>query len=270
MKGGLKMKKSIIGTKIGIYEVLRECDYKASDGHKMYHVRCCECGWETDKRKIDINRVGVCTHRNKLSKEEINKWYEKNKKQCLCCGEYIPLGSLGFNEYKGRNFCSQSCSISYNNRKRIIKNKKQNKKQKKKCLNCGKELSNNKKTYCNTKCQKEYNYKTYIDKWKNGKTNGIVGKAWIDISNYIRKYIFEKYNYKCAKCGWSEINPYTGKLPLEIEHIDGDATNNKEENLTLLCPNCHSLTSTYRGANKGQGTRNIKWLSRTGTTNVKN
>lgn len=29
--------------------------------------------------------------------------------------------------------------------------------------------------------------------------------------------------------------------------------NNKEENLLLLCPNCHSLTSTYKGANKGNG-----------------
>lgn len=62
---------------------------------------------------------------------------------------------------------------------------------------------------------------------------------------------------------------YTGTLPLEVEHIDGDATNNSEENLTLLCPNCHSLTRTYRGANKGNGNRDIKWLSRGGkTTNL--
>jgi 5-methylcytosine-specific restriction endonuclease McrA len=49
---------------------------------------------------------------------------------------------------------------------------------------------------------------------------------------------------------------------------DGDATNNKEENLTLLCPNCHSLTPTYRGANKGNGKRDIKWVARKGSTNV--
>ncbi len=80
--------------------------------------------------------------------------------------------------------------------------------------------------------------------------------------------MYEKYNNRCAKCGWSERNPFTNVIPLEIEHIDGDATNNKEENLTLLCPNCHSLTPTYRGANKGHGTRDIKWLSRSGTTNI--
>lgn len=38
-----------------------------------------------------------------------------------------------------------------------------------------------------------------------------------------------------------------------MEHIVGDYTNNSEENLILLCPNCHSLTATYKGANKGHG-----------------
>ena len=55
---------------------------------------------------------------------------------------------------------------------------------------------------------------------------------------------------KCMECGWSERNPHTGNIPIELEHIDGDFKNNKEENLKLLCPNCHSLTKTYKGANK--------------------
>ena len=63
---------------------------------------------------------------------------------------------------------------------------------------------------------------------------------------------------KCCKCGWHEINPYTNTIPLEIDHIDGNAENNSEDNLQLICPNCHSLTSTYRGANRGHG-RNITW-----------
>ena len=35
--------------------------------------------------------------------------------------------------------------------------------------------------------------------------------------------------------------------------IDGDNKNNKKENLKLLCPNCHSLTPTWRGRNKNSG-----------------
>lgn len=51
-------------------------------------------------------------------------------------------------------------------------------------------------------------------------------------------------------CGWGEENPHTHLIPLQIHHIDGDCTNNKEENLQLLCPNCHSLTETFGGRNE--------------------
>jgi len=40
------------------------------------------------------------------------------------------------------------------------------------------------------------------------------------------------------------------EIPLELHHIDGDTKNNKLENLTLLCPNCHAGTDNYRGKNK--------------------
>ena len=70
---------------------------------------------------------------------------------------------------------------------------------------------------------KEYEYKEYIRKWKLGEVDGTTGGTWIDISGYIRRYIFEKYNFQCTQCGWSKINQYTGTIPLEIEHIDGDA-----------------------------------------------
>ena len=55
---------------------------------------------------------------------------------------------------------------------------------------------------------------------------------------------------------------HTNTLPLEIDHIDGNSENNSEENLRLICPNCHSLTANYRGANRGNG-RNITWIIKT-------
>lgn len=136
------------------------------------------------------------------------------------------------------------------------------------CKNCGKPLTKSGKIFCNCKCHRDYQYKEYIADWKEHKNDGTIGKSWIAVSHKIRRYLYEKYDGKCARCGWSEVNPYTNTIPLEIEHIDGDAENNTEENLILLCPNCHSLTRTYRGANRGNGTRNIKWVSRGGTTNV--
>lgn len=123
------------------------------------------------------------------------------------------------------------------------------------CINCNKPI-NKRSKYCSNKCQKEYQYKTYINKWKNNENDGMRGEY--QISSYIKTYLFNKYNNKCARCGWGEINKYTNKIPLEIEHVDGNYKNNIEENLILLCPNCHSLTSTYKGANlnKGRKSRN--------------
>ena len=118
------------------------------------------------------------------------------------------------------------------------------------CLNCNKQISKRSK-YCSNKCQKEFQYKTYIQNWKKGKEDGMRGEY--QISSYIKTYLFEKYKNKCARCGWGETNLYTNKIPLEIEHIDGNYKNNMEENLILLCPNCHSLTSTYKGANLNKG-----------------
>jgi 5-methylcytosine-specific restriction endonuclease McrA len=34
-----------------------------------------------------------------------------------------------------------------------------------------------------------------------------------------------------------------------LHHINGDRLDNRLENLQLLCPNCHSQTSTYSGRN---------------------
>lgn len=100
----------------------------------------------------------------------------------------------------------------------------------------------------------KYQQKVWVEKWLLGEISGTLeNDQWQDISDRIRKYLFDKYNSKCAVCGWGEINKYTGNVPLEVEHIDGNADNNRPENLTLLCPNCHSLTKTYRGANKGHG-----------------
>ena len=124
------------------------------------------------------------------------------------------------------------------------------------CLNCGKELGGSHK-YCSNKCQMDYEYKQWVTKYKED--NSIAKSTkWGQIPKVLKRYIFEKFENKCCKCGWHEVNPYTNTIPLEIDHIDGNAENNSEDNLQLICPNCHSLTSTYRGANRGHG-RNITW-----------
>ena len=127
------------------------------------------------------------------------------------------------------------------------------------CLNCNTSIKAKSK-YCSIHCQKEYQQKLYIEKWKKGEVTGMRGEY--QLSSYIKNYILKKYNNKCARCGWSKHNPYTKTIPLEIEHIDVNYKNNKEENLILLCPNCHSLTSTYKGANLNHGRSGRKKYSK--------
>lgn len=125
-----------------------------------------------------------------------------------------------------------------------------------KCIICNKVLTKSQKKFCSHECQQIYEQKEWENRWKNGEETGLKGEY--GISSYLKHYLFNKYNNKCAKCGWGETNPYTGKIPLEVEHIDGNYLNNSEENLILLCPNCHSLTATYKGANKGNGRKERK------------
>lgn len=80
--------------------------------------------------------------------------------------------------------------------------------------------------FCSVRCEKEYQHQKFIEEWKVGKEDGR---------------------------GWCEVNIYTGNVPIQLHHKDGDYTNNDEDNLDLLCPNCHSLTPTHGGRNKGRG-----------------
>lgn len=160
---------------------------------------------------------------------------------CYWCDKPIYRAKLKFKRHK-IFFCDHNCHIKSQKVDHGCKPQYiQDDKYMEKCIYCGNKLNS---LYCNNKCQNNYNYLIKVNKWKLGLINGVRGKS--GILNFIRRYLFEKHNSSCQKCGWSVKNIYTNKIPLEIHHIDGDYTNNKENNLLLLCPNCHSLTDNFR------------------------
>jgi predicted nucleic acid-binding Zn ribbon protein len=194
---------------------------------------------ELTKNGYNSTKISEILNRSKKSikckLKKLGETYEKyNKKEkeiryCVNCGEEITTKS-------GKKFCGHSCSAIYNNKKR---------KKIRYCINCENELSGEQKKYCSTKCNGEHKRNLIFEKIENGDTT-------LYFKNY-KNYLIHKYGEKCMECGWCEINPYSNKIPIELEHMDGISENNSLDNLKLLCPNCHSLTSTYKSLNMGNG-----------------
>lgn len=98
--------------------------------------------------------------------------------------------------------------------------------------------------------------------WARGKKmgGGLVARPLDEIlikdtrlagSRILRRLINEGLkSHACEGCGRSE---WMGQpIPLELDHINGVPTDNRIENLRALCPNCHALTPTYCGRNRGR------------------
>ncbi len=96
--------------------------------------------------------------------------------------------------------------------------------------------------------------------WNKGMRG--IGKPRLKLDDILKKdNYFQSYKLKkrlfaaklkpqhCEICGWNKKSA-DGRLPLELDHINGDSLDNRLNNLRVLCPNCHSLQPTHRGRNR--------------------
>lgn len=174
--------------------------------------------------------------RNKMNEnnEKSSNYFRKKQsvpKNCIECGVvYEDTDSR-----QNRKFCSQSCNATHNNRNRGYKSHNI-----KRCI-CGAET---KTKFCSRNCYLFFLREDIKNKIENNENFH---------ERTIKRYLIEKYGEKCMKCGWCEKHTLTNKVPIQLDHIDGNYENNTLDNLRLLCPNCHSLTITFGALNKGNG-----------------
>ena len=155
---------------------------------------------------------------------------------------------------KFNKFCNSSCSASYNNKIRTSRIKLY---QYFNCLNCNKEyirrpnqIKKGHKIYCSQQCSFQHKIKINTEErnkqFKDGR---------LTLRSQLRKIIFKRDGHVCCNC---KLTAWLDKpIPLWLDHIDGNASNNKPENLRLICLNCDALGTTFGSKNKGKGRRSI-------------
>ena len=117
------------------------------------------------------------------------------------------------------------------------------------CLGCGAALTKrHQKVFCSNRCQRAAERRRNVALWlETG-----VAQPGSGTGHYVRGHLLEEQDGHCALCGCSTT--WNGKeLRLVLDHVDGDASNNRRANLRLVCPNCDSQLPTFKARNRGRG-----------------
>ena len=133
--------------------------------------------------------------------------------KCSVCNKDIYRRPLQIKNSKGILFCSLSCNG--------VRNRKYTK-----CIVCGEKIlaSKNEKTcsrVCSNKSRKgiRYNIGRPLDKVYTAQT--------------LKIKLLQIRGKKCERCGYQSENI------LQVHHLNKNHSDNRIENLQIICPNCH-------------------------------
>ena len=116
------------------------------------------------------------------------------------------------------------------------------------CEMCGKELTKiSQKKYCSDSCARKHQFKKKCDIVDKTGVFPVSGRLNETDRRFAKRYLERRYGHYCKICGLSEWN--SKPIPLIADHIDGDSSNHRVDNIRLICPNCDAQQPTYKTRN---------------------
>lgn len=123
-----------------------------------------------------------------------------------------------------------------------------NKRQPKQCACCERTFRGSftsRGFFCSNQCQRDHDFQVAYEMFIAGRECGFKEPR------SIKRLVQLRDGYSCSMCGLEQWQD--APIVLELEHKNGDGTDDTPTNLCLLCPNCHSQTPTFKGRNRGFG-----------------
>lgn len=208
---------------------------------------CKNCGKEFKEKYSKYSDGNFCC--KECARSYSQKYSQKTKiRKCIDCGIDVEVNCHVSDHYVRCKECAykhlrERKNNSYHKRKDIKASLEKNH-----CLNCNKEIPLNNK-YCSAKCQQQYIHEL---KMKEVEEKNGVGCDF----RRIKEYLILHRGHKCEICGIKEWNGLP--VSLILDHINGRASDDRLENLRLICPNCDAQLPTYKSKNKNSDRKKRK------------
>ena len=100
-----------------------------------------------------------------------------------------------------------------------------------------------------TACQHASKYREFIERWQRGE---LPGGAVSQVSRYVGRYLLELGGEQCPRCASRERHPVTGRVPLEIDHLNGQLRRQQTRKFALVVPKLPRTDAWVQGIEQGQ------------------